>query len=117
MNLETILNTLAVPLEADGLEFSLTPFPNTRVIAWNRATHTNVPSEATNEQVLDISEQVQKAQLDIISSHMRTCIAKGDTKRVTSEWVGKTFPQPVLQDLANYFATGTKPKWAGELGN
>ncbi len=116
MKLDAILNTLAVPLEVDAFEFRLTPFSNARVIEWNR-TQRSVPEDATDEQVIAVTEEIQVAQRDIIATHMKACLTKGDPKKITGKWVGETFPQPVLVDLAQYFANGQRPSWAGESGN
>jgi hypothetical protein len=116
MNLDQILNAVSIPLEVGDLHFRLTPFPNARVAAWNRASAATLPDDATDQQVLDLSEKVQAAQLDVIAGHMRDCITDGDAKKVTTKWVASAFPQTVLIQLASFFATGEKPEWAGQSG-
>jgi len=117
MKLDAILNTISVPLEVGDLEFRLTPFPNARVAAWNRATNPDVPDDATNAQLVGLTEKVQAAQLDILADHMRDCLTAGENKKVTAKWVGNTFPQTVLHELATFFASGDKPSWVVESGN
>jgi len=48
---------------------------------------------------------------------MRDCLTAGENKKVTAKWVGNTFPQTVLHELATFFASGDKPSWVVESGN
>lgn len=117
MKLADILNAYTVPLETDDLTFAIAPFPNARIAQWNRAVNPDLPDDASNAELLDISESVQKAQLKILAEHLRASVVKGDGKTVTPKWVSETLPQPVLNELATFLVGGEKPSWAGESGN
>jgi hypothetical protein len=117
MKLSDILNAYAVPLEVDDLAFAITPFPNSRIAQWNRIVNPDLPKDATNAELLDISEGVQKAQLKLLAEHLRGCVTSGDAKLVTPKWVSDTLPQPVLNELATFLVGGDKPSWVGESGN
>ena len=114
MKLEQIIGTIALPLEHDGLEFSVIPFSNAEVAEWNR---TQVGQPADGQSEFEFGMEVQAKQLELLAKKLRRCLAKGDPKKVTTKWVGDQFPQPILQDLAVFLANGQRPAWAGEAGN
>lgn len=110
LTLEAILNTQAIHFEHDGLVFRLVPFSNARVAAWNRATF----QEHGDVTALEKTEKVMQGQLDVLTTHLRSCVVEGKAQRITSKWVSEQFPQTVVQDLAAFFAQGEKPAWASE---
>lgn len=113
--LEQILGTIAVEVEHQEIEFRLVPFTNSEVMAWNR---TLFAPEVEGETPIARNERVQGEQLALIAAKMKACVV-GSTgsRKVTPEWVAKEFPQTVLQDLAEFFANGQRPTWAGDSGN
>lgn len=114
ITIEQILGSIGIDFEHDGVQFRLVPFTNAEVTEWNRVLFGDRPSDVS---ALEHTENVQKKQLEQITKQMRACVTNGDKKKVTSSWVGKNFPQTILQDLAEFFANGKRPEWAGETGN
>lgn len=114
ITLEQIFGTIAIELAHDGVEFRLVPFTNAESIAWNR---TLFDAEREGESKLEQSERVQREQLELMAAHMRDCVREGSSRKVTADWLGKHFPQNVLQDLASFFSNSDRPAWAGETGN
>lgn len=114
MKLDQILNTYAITLEHDGLEFRLTPF-TTEQLAWWQDTFNLARGDG--ESLEEFAERRRQAEMDALAKYLRACLVEGKPQRVTAKWVRETIPNAVLADLGEFLVTGRKPAWAGESGN
>lgn len=113
ITLEQVLNLDAIAFEHDELAFRFVPMSSKAIVDWNK---TQVARPGKNEDHGEFLQGVMQRQVELLAAHMRRCVVTGDGERVTSEWVEEHFPQPVLKELAAFFADGTRPDWAPEVG-
>lgn len=125
-SLEDILNAVSIPLEVGDLKFRLTGMRSARILALNRLAIQGDDSDRGDPEALldatkadaylDRLERTTSKQHDLLAEHMKDCLVEGDRKKVTGKWLEATFPQPVIQDLSDWFVRGVRPAWAGDAG-